>query len=1105
LKISQLAIRRPVTTSMFFIGIAILGIYAFNRLGVDLLPNVNIPHMMVQTGYPNANPEEVEKLITEPIESVIGTVPGVQKLTSVSREGISVISVDFVWGTDMNYSLLALREKLDNISYNLPRDAERPNIIRSDPSESPIMMLALTFRSNLNGKLPSENKQAYIDHDSNYDEIKRLIDLKEAGRVLFKRRFEQLEGVAQAIVTGGLEREILVEVNPVKMEGYGISFDQIEQSLKSSNINLPAGSIMKGLFRFSLRTQGEYKNSEEIKETVLKHNTNGSAIKLKDIAEVNENFKEREGLTRLNGAETVGFLIYKEPASNTVTISQRIKETIKSLEKEYPEYELVIVSDQSRFIENAISNVKQEILYGGILAVMVLIFFLGSLRNVFIIGITIPSSLVLTILLMFLFNINFNIISLGGIAVGIGMLLDNAIIVIENIVTYFEKGKGIRESAIKGSTEVSMPIIASTLTTIVVFLPLVFVKGIAGELFRDQSYAIAFSLISSIMTALTLIPMLASREKLTLVKNAEKYDANFIFLEYPINRNILYKAMFWLRFPIVFPIRTLLFISIKSGLIISRKMEVYFEKFYNVVNKKLEWVIEKYEIMLLWALDNKKKVVFLTLGLVIITTAAVIDIKKEFIPEMESDEFVVEIDYPNGTSLKGNASITSKIENAILKIPNVDNVISNIGRVNMFDMLNKNQISVDKTRLIIKIDSYENYYSVQSKLKKMFEKISGINYSFQPVKTTYSELINPSEEDIAIKIKDNDINTAFAKGEEVIQRLKNAKINGVFGYHFGVQKGTPEYTIEIDRNKCIEYGFKVQNVSNQLISLVKGNSTIHFSDFDNKVAINIRTAEKDRNEITGIISNYVTVDSLKIPISKLIKYRYSENFNQIWRENQARTLFVYAYVEDRSIDEAVKDIEDVLNKIPKLPGQMIMVGGVNEEIRNSFSGLYIALVISILLMYMILASEFESFLFPFIIIFSVPMGLIGGILSLYFAGLSISIISLMGLIILVGIADNDAVVKVEFILRKREEGLSVRDSIIQAGKDRFRPIVMNSLTVIFALIPMMFGIGAGTQLRISLSLAVAGGLVSSTFLTLVLIPVLYTYLEKLSNKKYNVN
>ncbi|MCC6253566.1 MAG: efflux RND transporter permease subunit, partial [Ignavibacteriaceae bacterium] len=716
------SIKRPVTIAMFYIAVALIGIYAFSKIGVDLLPNINIPHLLVQTTYQNASPEEIEKLVTEPLESASRTVTGVKNITSVSKEGISVISINFTWGTDMNFALLSLREKLDNTRFILPREAGRPTIIRVDPSATPIMTLSLSPRPSPKGRGVEQapaNKIQFVSESSAKADIRKLIDLKEAARVIFKRRLEQIDGVAQAVITGGLEREILVEIDLQKLSAYNLTFSGIASALRTSNVNLPAGSIMKGLFRYSLRTIGEFRSTDEIGKTIIKRNSDGSVIYLNNIANLKESFKEREGLTRFNGSETVGLLINKEPESNTVDIAARVREAVSVMQKEYPEYNIQIVSDYSKFIVNAIQNVEQEIYYGGILAFLVLFFFLASIRSVLIIGITIPASLFLTILLMYLFNISFNIVSLGGIAVGIGMLLDNSIIVIENVTRYREMGLSIRESALRGSNEVAMPVVAATLTTIAVFLPLIFMKGITGALFKDQSYAVVFSLAASIITALTLIPMLAAREKFRMVKGkwlmvdgkvtdekGKKENEKYIYFKYPKEKGIISKIFFWIRFPFVFIFKSLLFIVAFIYSKINELIKIFFNRFFVRVDIFMEHVIEKYDNLLLWSLNNRRKVLLLMLGLILLTIFAVLDIKKEFIPEAAEDEFIVELTYPKGTSLEGNSINTSEIENAILKINGVEAVVSNIGRVNEFDFLNREQLSVDKTNLIVKLNSY---------------------------------------------------------------------------------------------------------------------------------------------------------------------------------------------------------------------------------------------------------------------------------------------------------------------------------------------------------------------------------------------------------------
>ncbi|PKL79277.1 MAG: hypothetical protein CVV25_08520 [Ignavibacteriae bacterium HGW-Ignavibacteriae-4] len=1111
MQISKFSISRPISTIMLFLAFGFLGLFAFTQLGIDLLPNIYLPHLIVQTNYQNATPEEVEKLITEPLESTIGTVSGVKKITSASKEGVSVISIDFVWGTDMDMAVLAMREKLDNVSFILPRGSGRPTIVRADPSAEPIVSLVLAYKDrthnqDLSTKYEEQSgrnlsSSKFIDHSSPEYEIKRLIDLKEAARVVFKRRMEQIDGVAQAVITGGLEREILIEVDPAKLEMYNLTFEQIAQSLKSSNINLPAGSIMKGLFRYSLRTFGEYTHTDQIGGTIIKYQNNKSYVKLSDIAKVKENFKERDGLTRLNGSETVGLLIYKEPESNTVSISSRVKDVVKNLKEEYPEFDLILVSDNSNFIQDAITNVKQEVIYGGLLATIALFFFLGNLRNIFAIAVTIPASLVITILLMYLFKINFNIISLGGIAVGVGMLLDNSIIVIENIIRYKEQGLKLRDAAIKGASEVSMPVVAATLTTIVVFLPLIFIRGITGELFRDQSLAITFSLTASILAALTLIPLIVSRDKIIKI-DRKKYSGSYIRVNKPAKGKILV-IMFWIGLPFVLLFKSIFLFFVKSYLTVGDLFTKYFGRYFIVVDKWMERLIKYYEKLLLLALDNKPKVILLTFVLIILTVLAVIDIKKEFIPESAQDQFIVELKFPEGTSLKGNAGIVSKVEQAALNLSGVVNIVSNIGRVNEFDFMNKEQFSLNKTNLIIKLKSYKYYYETLDNLRKLFTNLAGIDYSFKQVKTAYTQIISATDYNLEIKIKNKNINSAYNKAAILIDKVSNAEINGIKEIMIGVEKGLPGYDVKIDREKCIAFGVSISDVSAKLVNVVKGNEATFFSDFDKKIGVRVKSKEENREDILRVLNQYVNSGNKMVPLKNLVSINLTDTYSEIWHEDQSRTLFVYASVEGESIDKVVNEINKIIAGLPKTQKEIITAGGVNEEIQASFSSLYVALAISVMLMYMILASEFESFLFPFIIIFSVPLGLIGGIILLYILGDSLNIISLMGLIILVGIADNDAVVKVEFILRKREEGLSVREAIIQAGHDRFRPIIMNSLTVLFGLIPMIIGIGAGTQLRISLAVAIAGGLVSATVLTLIIIPVMYSYLEKYSNKKYD--
>jgi HAE1 family hydrophobic/amphiphilic exporter-1 len=1012
---------------MLFTGLALLGIFAYSNIGVDLLPNISIPHLIIQTNYPNTNPEEVEKQITEPLETAISTVTGVTKIKSVSKEGISIISVQFHWGTDMKFALISLREKLDNVSMLLPIESERPVIIRSDPNASPIMNLLFSYK---------------IKEWNNNIHIEKLIDLKEAARVLIKKRLEQIEGVGQAVIMGGFDKEFAVNLKPLKLASLDISIEEINSALKSANIIRLGGTIRDGLLRFSLRTSGEFQNIEDINNTVIKKFDNGISILIKDVADVSIQYKEREGFTRYNGKETVGILIYKESAANSVSVSKEIIKEINSFKKEFKDYDLEIVYDESNFIEDAISNVNQEIIFGGILAVLVLLFFLSNIKHIIIIGITIPASLSITILLLYLFGINFNIISLGGIAVGIGMLLDNAIIVIENNSRYRDLNYSNKEAVIKGTQEVLMPIIASTLTTVAVFVPLIFVKGIASELFRDQSLAIAISLISSIFVSIILVPMLDSRENFPNVK---------------------------------------------------------FDKLLIATNKIIDKAKEQYERLLRISLKNKLTVLLITFLLIIISIIAAIEMKKEFIPIGEENEFILDIEYPYNYSLKGNSEVTLQIEKKLMAIQNVQDIISNIGRVNEYDYLYKEETGTNKSSLIIRINSPHHYEKVRENIRKIIDNYYSIKYSFKVMKSAYSSVINPSENDVEIVIKNSNLKEGLITSHKILEKLKKANIDGIRDIHPGYENDIPEYKLTIDKEKSAYLGIKPEQIANEIALISKGSISTYFTEFDKKIGIKIAFPESEKNNLTKILSHSIKHNKNRIHLKDLIHYEMGYSFRNIRREDHTRTLNIYASVEEGKIDDVLSSLTKVISEIKLNPKEAIEISGVNEEIDRSFSALYYALIISVLFMFMILASEFESLLLPLIILFALPLALIGAILLLFFAGESLNIISIMGLIILVGIADNDAVVKVEFIHRKRLEGNSIEDSIISAGSDRFRPIVMNSLTVMFGLFPMMIGIGAGVQLRISMSLAIIGGLFTSTILTLIVIPILYYYADKYSH------
>jgi HAE1 family hydrophobic/amphiphilic exporter-1 len=1097
MRLSTLSVRKPIATAMLFAALTLLGLVAFSRMGVDLLPSIAIPRLVVSTVYRDATPEEVETLITEPLEAAAATVQGIKTVQSVSREGVSIITLEFTWGTNMDIALLTLREKLDNARFMLPRDAGRPTILRLDPASQPIMTLALTYNDTTKTTTNAVANTAlrFVHQHSDTADIERLIALKEAGRVVFKRRLEQVQGVAQAALTGGLEREIIVEFDATKLAKYGITLDEAAQVLKASNLSLPAGSIMQGLLKYSLRALGEFRTLRDIEQTVIRRSgamPDAGILVLSDIARVRSACKERLGLTRLDGTEAVGINLYKDPTANTVAIAERVRAVRDTLATEYPGFRLVVIADNSRFIEAAVSNVQQEILYGGVLAVLVLVMFLRNSRHILIIGITIPVALVMTALLMYLFGVNFNIISLGGIAVGVGLLLDGSIVVIESIARKREQGLSPRAAALAGVGEVGMPIAAGTLTTMAVFLPLVFLKGIAGELFKDQSYAVVFSLGASLVAALTLIPMLASREN-----NREQTSGQ---TEQPSRLSRLFAPL------------------------IDR------------LERGVATAMHVYDRALVWALEHPAQTLLGTGTLVAMTIAVVRVMPKEFIPPAEQEEFVLTVEFPAGTSLAAAAKQTELLESTLLSMPEVEHCIADIGIVNELALASETRSVAAPANIVVKLRSVEDNERVQAALRALLATLPELRFDIRLRESTFSQIVSPSASDVIIRVQNRDLNRAFEEAQAIVQETRQAMsdharpaqaIRHIRSIALATDKAEPEYRIIIDREQCLRFGIQAGEVARAIADVTKGKVATTFAEFDKKIDIRVKplsseqfaertgtTAAEPSMSIEDLFRQYIqvparnvsanggtTAGSLSLPISAVARWERTETFREVRRKDGLRTVAVYATLHSSGdLETGIAELQRVLAKRPPMPQGRTSIGGTNEEIQEAFSVLYAALLISALLMYTVLAVEFESLLFPLIIMFSVPLGLIGAVLTLFVAGASLNVVSLMGLVILIGIADNDAVVKVETILAKRAAGLPLREAIVAAGQERFRPIVMNSLTVMFGLVPMMFGSGAATQLRVSLSLAVVGGLLTATALTLVVIPVLYALAERVQER-----
>ena len=1068
--IAEIVTKRPVAVIMFYLGILLLGAVSLSKLPVDLLPDLSYPKLTIKTTYPDAVPEEVERIVTKPIEQIVSTVPGIRKIRSISREGLSLVILEFNWGRNMDFASLHVREKLDRLSKILPREAGKPTIIRLDPNSQPIMALSVSGKD--------------------------LLSLKELSRNVFKRRMEQIQGVALAEVVGGLEREIHVTVDKKKLEMLGLSIDDVARSISSANIDLPGGTLLKGRYRYSLRTLGAFQKPEDIEKVVIKY-TNAPII-LKNVATVQEGFKERKNITHYNGAESIGIFLYKEAGANTVRVSKRVKQVISQLKKEYPEVPIVIAYNQADFISQAITNVLQAILIGGVLAFLILFFFLHELRNPVIIAISMPISIIATFILLYFTHVSLNLMSLGGLAMGVGMLVDSSIVVLENIFRHREEGKPIIDASVIGTKEVAMAVTASTFTTVAVFLPVLYVKGVAGQLFRDQALTVTFALTASLFVSLTLLPVLASRffGSTTWHEENEFQSSKqppLIFQRPPFSWVLFLSRVIsrWLFLTARWFFRSFLRLSKKLMGILSNYLRRVTIPIFQWFDKVLRFLMSKYENLLIKALDHRIIALGITFLLFLVTLLVALHLPRELMPGVDQKEFSIKISTPPGTSLKGTEEIVSKIENKIFNEKGIRDVFSSIGMVQQQTGTQLEESQLNRAEIRVRIKKGFSTNKIIRELRRSLLLPPEVKVTFSSGETVLSQVLGTTESDVIIKI----IGENTEEMKRLLQQVKKQceTIPELTDLRADYEEGRPEYRIIIDRETASRYGLSVVHIANFLRNNLSGDIASQFKEFDRKIDIRVRPQLGQRNSLNKILNTIIPTGKSGVPVREVVHVSFRKGPTEIHRENQARTISLYANVSGKSLGQTIQEIGKKLSDIHTSGETRITVGGAREEMAASYKSLIAAGILAIALVYMIMAAQFESLLHPLVIIFSVPMAVIGTTWLLLFTGQSLNVISLIGVVVLVGIAVNDAIVKIDFINKERMKGKPAREAIIEAGRKRFRPIVMTSVTTILGLLPLAIGLGAGAELQRPLAIAIIGGLITSTFLTLIMIPVIYSF------------
>ncbi|MCL2916687.1 efflux RND transporter permease subunit [Shewanella litorisediminis] len=1060
------SVKRPVTVWMFMLAVILFGMVGFSRLAVMLLPDLSYPTVTIRTLYDGAAPIEVEQLVSKPIEESVGTVKGLRKISSVSRSGMSDVILEFEWGTDMDMANLDVREKLDIIA--LPLDVQKPLLLRFNPNLDPIMRVALSRE------------------DANGDELKQLRTYADEE---LKRQLEGLPGVAAVRLSGGLEQEVQILLNQERLAQLDLSAEQIRSRIAAENLNVSAGKVVQGDKEYLVRTLNQFNSLEELGQVVVYKNGQ-SLVRLFEVATIIDGHKERSDITRIGQRESIELAIYKEGDANTVTVAKRLKQDIERINGKDPLAKMEIIYDQSEFIESAVSEVTSSALIGSILAMLVIYLFLRDIIPTLIISISIPFSVIATFNMMYFADISLNIMSLGGIALAVGLLVDNAIVVLENIDRYKQQGLSRIDAAVKGTREVSGAIFASTLTTLAVFVPLVFVDGIAGALFSDQALTVTFALLASLLVALTSIPMLASREGFKALppllgkEPKAKPEGKMGKLKH-------YSATVF-SFPFVLLFKwlpaTLLTLALSLSRLLSWLMGMLLKPFTWLFNQGYRALEVTYRPLLAAALKARVLTLMVAIGITACAGVLLPRLGMELIPNMDQGEFYVEVLLPPGTEVGETDRVLQQLAFSIKDMPAVKHAYSQAGSGGLMTS-DVSRGGENWGRLQVVLADNDAFDQVSDVLRQEIRRVPELE-----AKVKYPELFS-FRTPLEIELRGYELDLLKQSADSLVRALGQS--DRFADINTSLRDGQPELAIHFDSNRLAALGLDAPTVANRIAQRIGGTVASKYSLRDRKIDILVRAEESERDQISDIGNMIVNPDAATpIPLSAVADVKLELGPSAINRISQQRVALVSANLAYGDLAEAVTEARGILAK-QQLPASIqASFGGQNEEMEHSFQSLQIALVLAVFLVYLVMASQFESFLHPLLILFAVPMAVSGSVFGLYLTGTHVSVVVFIGLIMLAGIVVNNAIVLIDRINQLRSEGIEKLDAISEAAKSRLRPIMMTTMTTVLGLLPMAMGLGDGAEVRAPMAITVIFGLALSTLLTLVLIPVLYALFDR---------
>jgi HAE1 family hydrophobic/amphiphilic exporter-1 len=998
---------------MVWLIVIILGGVSLTRLSIDLMPDITYPTLSISTSYENASPEEIEELVTRPIEEAMSAVQGVEEVTSVSAEGQSSVRVTFTWGTDLDAAANDVRDRLDRVIARLPEDAERPWLRKFDLASFPILI-------------------AGVSSELNPLQVRDLIDNQ------VKHRIERVPGVASLDIRGGLEREIHVDLDPEKVKALGLPINQILSRIRDENITLPAGNIEEGVLDITVRTPGVYTNLDEIRHTVLAVH-DGVPIRLDNIASVEDSWQKVTRIVRVNAKPGIRFSVNKQSGKNTVDVAEGVLKEIDRINEDIPQIHITPIIDTSDYIKRSITNLGTTILYGGALAVFVLFFFLRSVASTAIITTTIPISVIATFALMYFNGFTLNLMTLGGLALGTGMLVDNAIVVLENIYRIKESGKDSKTAAFEGSREVIGAVIASTLTTLVVFLPLIFVRGMSGIMFKQLAYVVGFSLACSLSIALTLVPMLASKMRDHKVHSA----------------------------------------SNKKN---SRNLFSYLERDYSTL---LRFVL-------------RHRLLTVTLALALLGGSLLLGplVGVELMPSADESEVRVYAEMAMGTRLELLEDAFKKIEEIIAReVPEIENSVSFLGG----STWRGRGSNAGEMRLALKPVSERSRSSeeIAADLRKKLMLIPGVTVRTRAGQGLFIlRMASGGEEKVQVEIRGHDLETAGELARRVIEMVE--RVPGVTDADISMETGTPEALILVDRQKAADMKLTVSRIANTLQTVLSGTIAGEYREGGNEYDIRVKLQDAEKREIREILDLPVTnADGDQVVLRNVVDVKTHRGPVFIERKDQERVVYITANISGRDMGSIIADVKSGIKKIPVPEDFGITLGGDYEEQQEAFGELLMSFVLALILVYMVMASLYESLRYPFVVMFSVPLAAIGVVLMLLLTNTTFNIQSYIGCIMLGGIVVNNAILLVDHInLLRRRDGFAISEAIEEAGRRRLRPILTTATTTILAMTPLALGLGEGGEAQAPMARAIIGGLMSATLITLAVVPTVYALFER---------